>query len=56
MGFAVADNHTRGDVSAMIQEGMNLDRSLSLSKPRPLEEAQAQTNGRGVQCVERIFE
>jgi len=56
MGFSVADNHTRGDVSPVIQEGMDLNRSLSLSELGPLEEAQAETDGGGVECVERVFE
>jgi hypothetical protein len=35
---------------------MNLDCSLSLSELGPLEEAQAETDGGGVECVERVFE
>ena len=56
MGFSIGDNHTARDVSPMIQEGMNLDCSLSLSELGPLEKAEAETDGRGVECVERIFE
>jgi len=56
VGFAIGDNHTPGDVSPMIQEGMDLYGSLSLSELGPSEQAETETDGRGVERVERIFE
>ena len=56
VGFAIGDNHTPGDVSPMIQEGMDLYGSLSLSEPGPSEKTETETDGRGVERVERIFE
>jgi len=54
--FAVGNYGTRGNVSPMIQNCMNLHCSLSLSKPSPSKKAEAKTDDGGVKGIERILE
>ena len=54
--LAVADVDERGNRAPEVQQGMQLDGCLGFAKRRPVEQTQAQIDGGGVQCVNRILE
>ena len=54
--LAVADVNEGGNGSSQIEQGMQLDRSFGASKRCPLEQAQAQIDGRCVQGVDGVVE
>ncbi len=56
MGFPVADVHETRNMPAMIELAVQLDGSLLLSKTSPVENAEAQIDGRGVDAVEWVVE
>ena len=46
----------RGDIAAQVQQCMQFYRRLGTSKVRPGEHGQAQVDGGGVECVDRVVE
>ena len=54
--LAVADVDEGGNRAPEVQQCVQLDGCLGFAKRRPLEQAQAQIDGGGVQCVDRILE
>jgi len=54
--FAIADVQARGDVTAQIQERVQLDGCFGRAKRCPAEHRQAQVDGTGIQGVDRLFQ
>jgi len=54
--LAVADVNEGGNRAPEVQQCVQLDGCLGFAKRRPLEQAQAQIDGGGVQCIDRILE
>lgn len=54
--LAVADVNEGGNRAPEVQQCVQLDGCLGFAKRRPLEQAQAQIDGGGVQCVDCILE
>ena len=56
VGLAVRDMNESRDIAAQVQQGMQLDRCLGGTKRRPWKQRQAQVDGRGIQCVDRVVQ
>ena len=54
--LAIADVDEGWDTAAQVQQGMELDSGLGFAKRCPVEQAQTQIDGGGVQCVNRVLE
>ena len=54
--LAVADVDEGGNIAAQVEQRMHLDGSFGLTKARPGEDAQAQVDGRGIECIDRLFQ
>ena len=54
--LAIADADECRNGASQVQQGMDLDGSLGFSKRGPVEQAQAQIEGGGVQRVDRVLE
>ena len=53
--LAVADVNEGWNVAAQVEQRMHLDRRFCLAKARPRENAQAQVDRRGVECVNGLL-
>jgi len=54
--LAIADVDEGWNRAPEVQQGMQLHGCLGFAKRRPLEQAQAQIDGGGIQCVDRVLE
>src|SRR5665811_302782 len=54
--LAVADVDEGWNVAAQVEQRMHLDGSFGGAEARPREDAQAQVDGRGIECVDRLFQ
>ena len=54
--LAIADVDEGRNRASEVQQGVQLDGCLGFAKRRPLEQAQAQIDGGGIQCVDRVLE
>ncbi len=54
--LAIADVDEGRFRASEVQQGVQLDGCLGFAKRRPLEQAQAQIDGCGIQCIDRILE
>lgn len=54
--LAIADVDEGGNRAPEVQQGVQLDGCLGFAKRRPVEQAQAQIDGGGIQCVDRVLE
>lgn len=56
MEAAIADVHEGWDGATQVQQRVHLDRGLGGSERRPVEQAQAQVDGGGVQAVNGVVQ
>jgi hypothetical protein len=54
--LAIADVNEGRNRASEVQQGVQLDGCLGFAKRRPVERAQAQIDGGGIQCVDRVLE
>ena len=54
--LAIADVDEGRNRASEVQQGVQLDGCLGFAKRRPVEQAQAQIDGGGIQCVDRVLE
>lgn len=56
MHLAVADVDEGWDIAAQVEQRMHLDGGFGLTKACPRKDAQAQVDGHGIECVDRLFQ
>ena len=54
--LAVADVNEGWNIAAQVEQRMHLDGGFGLTKVSPREDAQAQVDSRGIECVDRLFQ
>ncbi len=54
--LAIADMDETGDVAPQIEQRVQFDGGLGLTKRRPVKDRQAQIDGGRIQCVNRLFD
>lgn len=53
---AIADVDEGWDIVAQTEQRMHLDDSLSGTEARPRKDAKAQADGRGIECIDHLFQ
>jgi len=56
VGFSIRDMCKHRQVAVVVQKQMKLNRSLGLSKPRPVKKGGAKLNNRGIQAKKLVLE
>ncbi len=54
--LAIADMNEGWNIAAQVKQRMHLNGSLGGAKACPGKDAQAQVDGRGIECVDRLFQ
>ncbi len=54
--LAIADMNEGWNIAAQVKQRMHLNGSLGGTEACPGKDAQAQVNGRGIECVDRLFQ
>ena len=56
VNIALGNLDKAGNVAAQIQQGVDFDCSLALAKPGPRKQGKTKIDGRGIQCVNGLFQ